>query len=162
MRFLRTASTRRLLAVFLGLASAIAAGTALAFAAAGSGPVPVQLPLAQAIHAGLTAPQVQGITARITFTNRLIDASNLQGKDPLLQGASGRLWLSTTDHRLRLELQSENGDAQGLFNNGAFSVYDPTSNTVYQGTVPSGSTKADKAGTAHKADALPSIASIQT
>jgi outer membrane lipoprotein-sorting protein len=148
-----------LLAVFLGLASAIAAGTALAFAAAGSGPVPVKLPLAQAIHAGLTAPKVQGITARITFTNHLIDASNLQGTDPLLQGASGRLWLSA-DHKLRLELQSDNGDAQAVFDNGSFWVYDPTSNTVYQGTVP-GSAKADKASKAHKADVLPSVGAIQ-
>ena len=157
MRFLRTAPTRRLLAVIFGLLTAIAAGTALAFAAAGSGPVPSPLPLAQAIHAGLAAPKVQGITARVTFTNHLIDASNLQGTDPILQGASGRLWLSS-DHRMRLELQSDNGDAQAVYDNGAFWVYDPASNTVYEGTAPSGGNPYKRA---HKPDALPSVAQIQ-
>ena len=65
MRFLRTASTRRLLAVIVGLAAAIAAGSAIAVAASGSGPVPVRKPLPQAIHSALTAPAPAGITARI-------------------------------------------------------------------------------------------------
>jgi outer membrane lipoprotein-sorting protein len=87
----------------------------------------------------------------------LIDASNIQGADPLLQGATGRLWMSS-DHRLRIELQSANGDAQVVVNNGGFSVYDPTSNTAYQGSLPA-QTKADPNSSAGW---LPSIASIQT
>ncbi len=134
-RFLRTASTRRLLATIAGLLTAIAAGTAIAVAAAGSGPVPPPKPLSQAIHEALAAKPVPGITARISFTNHLIDSSNIQGTDPILTGASGRLWLSS-DHRLRLELQSDIGDAQIVVNRGSFWVYDPSSNTVYEGPVP--------------------------
>jgi hypothetical protein len=155
-RFLRTSSTKRLLAVTAGLLAAIAAGTAIAVAAAGSGPVPARKQLASAIRAALAAPTVQGISASISFTNHLIDASNIQGSDPLLQGAHGRLWMSS-DHRLRLELQSDNGDAQVVVNNRSFSVYDPTSNTAYEGTLPAQAS--DKSTTT--ADKLPSIASIQ-
>src|SRR5512135_3066548 len=114
--------------------SAIAAGAAIAVAAAGTGPVPPQKPLAQAVHDALAAPQVTGISARISFTNHLIDSTDIQGADPILTGATGRLWLSS-DHRLRLELQADNGDAQVLVNNGSFWLYDPSSNTVYEGTL---------------------------
>ncbi|MEA2429552.1 MAG: hypothetical protein QOI19_25, partial [Thermoleophilaceae bacterium] len=71
MRFLRTLSTRRLLALCLSAIAVAAGGTAIALAG-GSGPVPPQKPLARAVHDGLTAPQVQGITARVEFTNHLI------------------------------------------------------------------------------------------
>ena len=93
-KFLRTVSTRRLLALIVGLITAIAAGTAIAIAAAGTGPVPAKRPLADAIHTAIGARQVPGITARISFTNHLIASSNIQGSDPILTGATGRLWLS--------------------------------------------------------------------
>ncbi len=160
MRFLRTASTPRLLATIAGLVIAALVGTAIAVAAAGSGPVPPPKPLARAIHDALSAPQVQGITANISFTNHLIDASDLQGADPLLSGATGRLWLSN-DHRLRLELQSDSGDdAQVLVNNNAFWIYDPSSKTVYEGTIPGGSGQ-DKQSDGG-ADKIPSIGWIES
>jgi outer membrane lipoprotein-sorting protein len=151
MKFIRTASTRRLLATIIGLVAAVAAGTAIAVAASGPGPVPAPKPLASAIHTA--------ITANIQFTNKLIDGSDLTGQqvDPLLQGATGRLWLSS-DHRLRLELQSDNGDTQVVVNNGSFWVSDPGSHTVYQGTLPKDSAGAKP----QKADnAIPSVAKIQ-
>jgi outer membrane lipoprotein-sorting protein len=156
-RFLRTVSTRRLLALILGLIAAIAAGTAIAIAAGGTGPVPAKRPLADAIHTAIGARQVPGITARISFTNHLIASSNIEGSDPILTGATGRLWLSTTDHRLRLELQSNNGDAQVVVNDGSFWVYDPSANTVYEGKLP-----ADRhhAAVRHH-EAMPSVAQLQ-
>ena len=163
MKFLRTVSTRRLLAMIAALVAAIAAGTAIAVAAAGRGPVPAGKSLAQAIQAALAAPAVTGISTRITFTNHLIDASNIQGTDPILQGASGRLWVSMTptNPELRLELQGDNGDAQVVVKNGSFWVYDPTSNTVYEGTLPArGTSKAAKTNAAD-AGALPSTKQIQ-
>jgi len=163
MKFLRTVSTRRLLAIIVGLIVAIGGGAAIAVAAAGNGPVPKREPLAEAIHQALSAPTVTGISARITFTNNLINAGDFQGQtDPILQGAIGRLWMSDTpgDHRLRIELQSDNGDAQVVFNNGSFSVYDPSSNTAYEGTLPSYSAKAATAK-GHTADAVPTVAKIQ-
>jgi outer membrane lipoprotein-sorting protein len=159
MKFLRTVSTRRLLALIAGVVVVVAGGTAIAVAAAGNGPVPRPKPLAEAVRSALAAPAVPGISARIQFTNHLIDASSIQGADPLLSGATGRLWLSA-DHRLRLELQSDSGDAQVVVNNGSFWVYDPSSNTVYEGTVPAGTTPASKPAGTH--DQLPSLAQIRS
>jgi outer membrane lipoprotein-sorting protein len=162
MKFLRTASTGRLLATIVGLVVAIAAGTAIAVAATGSGPVPKREPLARAIHQGLTAPPVTGITANISFTNNLIDSSDFTGdnKDPILQGASGRLWLSG-DRHLRIELQSDNGDSQLVVNGNSFWISDPMSNTVYEGTLPPA--KSDRSGKAKPAgEGVPSIAKIQS
>jgi outer membrane lipoprotein-sorting protein len=167
-RFLRTAPTSRLLAALAGLLLAAGAGTAIAVAASGNGPVPPPRPLARAIHVALSAPPVRGISARISYTNHLIDASDLQGHaDPLLSGATGRLWLSS-DHRLRLELQSDNGDAEVLVNQRSFWVYDPSSNTVFEGRLPAHLMGgADTRGAAER-DArhgdragIPSIAEIQ-
>ena len=159
MRFLRTVSTQRLLAILVGSIIAVAAGTAIAVGATSGGPVPPRASLAQALHRAATAPQVNGISARIKFTNNLISSSDLQGSDPILNGASGRLWVSN-DGRLRLELQGQNGDAQAALDNGKFSIYDPMSNTVYEGSLPAqGSTSKDKAGAK---DTIPSVAQIQT
>jgi outer membrane lipoprotein-sorting protein len=159
MRFLRTVSTQRLLAIVAGLIIAVAGGTAIAVAAAGNGPVPPRESLAKALHQAATAPEVSGITARIKFTNNLISSTDLQGTDPLLSGASGRLWLSTTGHQMRLELQGNGGDAQVVVNNGAFSIYDPTSNTVYKGTLPQSSSSSSSS---QKSEPIPSVAQIQS
>jgi len=160
MKFLRTVSTRRLLAMIAALVAAIAAGTAIAVASASTGPMPPPEKLAQAIHAALAAPQVDAISARISFTNHLIDSSDLQGSDPILNGATGRVWLS--GNHLRLELQGNNGDAQVVLNNRSFWVYDPSSNTVYKGTLPA-PTGAQPRSAGKAADsALPTVAQIQS
>lgn len=160
MKFLRTISTQRLLALIAGVVVAIAGGTAIAVAATSGGPVPRHEPLAKAVRGALTAPSVQGVSARITFTNNLINASDFQGTtDPILQGASGRLWYSTRTGQLRIELQSDNGDGQVVVNGNRFWVYDPASNTAYEGTLPM--THAHKA--AHqKREKLLSVAQIQS
>jgi hypothetical protein len=159
MRFLRTVSTQRLLAILAGVIIAAAGGTAIAVAAAGSGPTPPRESLAQALHQAATAPAVTGISARIKFTNNLIDSTDLQGpSDPLLSGASGRLWVDTTGHRMRLELQGQNGDAQVVVDNGSFSIYDPTSNTLYKGTLRGSS---DTGAQTKGSDTIPTVAQIQ-
>jgi outer membrane lipoprotein-sorting protein len=168
MKYLRTISTRRLLALVAGVVIAAGGGTAIAVAAAGSGPVPPREPLAVAIHQALSAKRVVGITARITFTNNLISSSDFQGgpTDPLLQGASGRLWLSLAPgaRRLRIELQTDNGDGQVVVDDNRFWIYDPASNTAYEGTLPSGaqSGSADRAHAHSASDVIPSIAKIQS
>src|SRR4051794_41811775 len=53
----------------------------------------------------------------------------------MITGGNGRLWL-TNDGRLRLELQSDAGDAQIVSDGKRFSVYDATSHTAYTGALP--------------------------
>jgi outer membrane lipoprotein-sorting protein len=157
MRFLRTVPTRRLLAGLVGLLIVCVGGTAIALAAAGNGPVPKRRSLAAAVHRALTGRPVRGLSATITFTNNLIGSSEIQGTDPLLNGGQGRLWVG--DGRIRLEIQSDNGDAQVVFNRGSFWAYDPAMNVVYRGSLPAGPSKVRKSTTKH--EALPTIAQIQ-
>lgn len=133
----------------------LAGGVAAASGAlAGSPPVPPAKPLATAVHDALSAPRVQGITARISFTNKLIDSSSLSGGGPLLAGAKGRLWLAG-DGRFRLELQSERGDAQVTSDGKQVTVYDASSNAAYVATLP---TREPDTGAP---DAVPSVADIR-
>jgi outer membrane lipoprotein-sorting protein len=137
MKLLRTLSTPRLLVLLAVVALAATAGTAIAVASGGGGPKPAPKPLAQAIHDGLAAKAPSGLTARITFTNKLFPSDALTGDhaSALMSGASGRLWVRS-DGRGRLELQSSAGDVQIVWNRGKVTVYDASSNTVYRATLP--------------------------
>ena len=142
MQFLRRISTRRLLTLIAAAVAIVAGGTAIAIAATSGGPTPPPKPLDQAVHDAVTAPQVAGISARIHFTNRLVDSSSLgEGRDPVLAGADGRLWASP-DGRLRLELQaspdSGSGDSQLIVDGDRFTVYDAGRRTAYTGELPRG------------------------
>jgi hypothetical protein len=136
MSYLRRIPTRRLLALCAAVLAALAGATAIALAAGGSGPTPPAKPLAQAVHDGLAAPAVDGVTARITFTNHLIDAASLQGGNPILTGATGRLWASGDQLRLELQASGEGGDAQVLLDGDKLSIIETGSNTVYRATLP--------------------------
>ena len=154
---LRRLPTSRLLTLIAVVLAALCGGTALAFAAlGGSGPTPPPKPLDTAIHDALTAPAVDGVTARIRFTNRLIDKSSLGGSSPLLSGATGRLWASN-DGRLRLELQSDNGDAQITSDGKTVTIFDATQNQAYKIALPADS---GKASPSDKQDGPPTLARI--
>lgn len=135
MTFLRTISTRRLVVLCVSVVVAAAACTAIALAATSGGPKPPPKPLAVAVHDALTAPEPQGVTATVSFKNRLIDSAAFEGSDPLISGGTGRLW-ATPDGHLRIEVQSTSGDAQLVSDGKTWWAYDPSSNTVYKGTVP--------------------------
>ena len=130
---------------------------ALAVAACGGGgPTPPAKPLAQAIHDALAGREPDGITADITFTNKLFPSGALTGVagSALLSGANGRLW-ATNDGRGRLELQSNAGDVQIVWNADEVTAYDASSNTVYRFTLPSGSsTSSPDRARGHAAAAL--------
>jgi outer membrane lipoprotein-sorting protein len=91
---------------------------------------------------------IDGVSARIQLTNHLVEGANLASGDgaagsrlassPLLSGASGRLWIAS-DGRARLELQSEKGDSQLLYDGHTVSLYDASSNTLYRYTPTQGS-----------------------
>ncbi len=69
---------------------------------------------------------------------------------------------------MRLELQSTNGDAQVVVNGDRFWISDPAQHTVYEGTLPGGSSKSSsssKSAEKQSKDAgsgVPSIAEIQS
>jgi outer membrane lipoprotein-sorting protein len=154
---LRTISTRRLLVTLSGVCAACLATAAVALAAVGGGPVPPSgVTLAQALHGALAGGGVSGVTAQVSFTNNLFSGAAVQTPDPLLTGANGRLW--ATQGHLRLELQGSNGDSQIVVDGSSVWAYDPTSNTVYEGTLPSRAS----AGGAPAAPMVPSVSAIQT
>jgi outer membrane lipoprotein-sorting protein len=156
---LRTVSTRKLLTLCALTLIVIAGGTTVAFATSDSGPKPEPKPLANAVHDALGAPEVPGISADIHFTNNLIDASSIEGNDPLMTGATGRLWASPANGgMLRLELQAEEGgnDSQVLVQGRDFEIYDGTSETVYRGTMPE-----EEGKQAEREWKVPSVARIQ-
>jgi outer membrane lipoprotein-sorting protein len=136
MRRLRTTSSRHL-SLIAAVVVALAVGAVGIAQAVGGGATPAPKPLANAVYDAANAPAVQGITARIHFTNALLPSGSLPegAGSPMITGADGRLWL-TNDGHLRLELQSQAGDAQIVSDGKTFSVYDATSNTAYTGTLP--------------------------
>ena len=153
---LRRIPTSRLLALIAAVLAALGGGTAIAMAAlGGSGPTPPEKPLNAAIHDAVSGAPVQGVTARITLTNRLIDKSSLPGGSPLLSGATGRLW-AAADGRLRLELQSDNGDAQVTSDGSTVTIYDATQNAAYKIALPSDA----KDQSAAKPDTPPTLQKI--
>jgi hypothetical protein len=138
MRYLRTLPTSRLLALLgLSLALCVAAAAGAVVASGGGGETPPPKPLAQALHDSLTGPPVDGVTARVTFTNKIFPSGSLLGSagPVLMSGGSGRLWLTNDGHG-RIELQSNLGDAQIVWSPTAATVYDASSNTVYRATLP--------------------------
>ena len=141
MSYLRRISTRSLILVVTVACVLAAGGAAIAVAAGGGGPTPTPKPLDQAIQDALSAGHPDGVTARIRFTNNLFPSGALLGQaaSALMSGASGRLWL-TGDGRGRIELQSDAGDVQIIWNSNQVSVYDASSNTVYRATLPTSST----------------------
>jgi hypothetical protein len=161
--FLRRISTRQLLALCAAVVAIAGGGTALALAATGGGPTPPPKDLPVAIHDALAAPQVQGVTARVEFTNHLVSTADVQGGSPLLSGASGRLWASS-DGRLRLELQADaskgggTSDAQLLSDGHQVTLFDSGTNTVYKADLPVGEMQDSGAPTKEQP---PSVAEIQ-
>jgi len=141
MSRLRTISTQRLvLLVAATVALVLSAG--FAQAALTSDETPAAKPLDRAIHDAVAAPDVQGVTARVTFTNGLLPSGSLPrgGASPLAAGAEGRLWLGNGG-QIRLELQSEAGDAQIVSDGERLTVYDSSAETAYTLALPPGEAK---------------------
>jgi hypothetical protein len=158
MNILRRASTTRLLAGILVVA-VLSVATAYAVSQHG-GPRPARRSLAQAIHHAMAAKPVQGVTARVSFTDHLFPSGSLaqSGGTPLLSGATGRLWVGSG--KLRIELQSPNGDTEIGAGPSGLVVYDVAARTAYELPV----TAHRKAGPSHEragGHSIPSVADIQ-
>ena len=133
-----------------------AAAAAIAVAASGgSGPTPPPKPLAQALLDSLAGSAPEGVIARIKFMNKLFPSGAITGQvgSALMSGASGRLW-ATNDGRGRLELQSDAGDVQVVWNQTDVTVFDASSNTVYHASLPAHATSSADSG------GVPSVAKI--
>jgi outer membrane lipoprotein-sorting protein len=166
MNILRRLPVYRLVLLTVLVVLVGVSATAIAFAL-GSGSKPPQRPLAQAIHDALAAPSVEGVSATVKLTNNLLEGASLasgsgQGSEaassPLLTGASGRLWIAK-DGRARLELQSQKGDTQVVYDGSTVTIYDASTNTVYRYKPPaSETTSPPSTPESHEA---PSVAKIE-
>ena len=156
VNILRRASTTRI--IIAGALIVLAAGAAsIALASRSAGPTPPKRSLASAIHHALAGPRVAGVTARIRFSNHLLASGVLpDSSQPLLSGATGRLW--ATGGKARLELQADNGDTEIGFDGTTLTVYNVATNTAYTMAMPKRS-GADHAATSDHG--VPSIARIQ-
>ena len=177
MNILRRLPLSRLL-LLCSVVVAVGIGVTALALAVGSGPTPPPKPLAQAVHDALTAPRADGVSARIQLTNHLIEGANLASSggeanqlasSPLLSGGSGRLWIGSEGHA-RLELQSEKGDTQILYDGKTASMYDASTNTLYRytpqtepadGTGGTGSADTSPAGAKPDQHRVPTVAEIE-
>ncbi|MGA9285924.1 MAG: hypothetical protein WBV85_10840 [Solirubrobacteraceae bacterium] len=169
MNLLRRLPLPRLL-LLCGVVVAVGIGATALALAVGTGPTPPPKPLADALHEALTTPKVDGVSARIQFTNHLLEGANLASggggeagqlsSSPLISGASGRLWIGAEGHA-RLELQSEKGDTQILWDGKTASLYDASTNTLYH-YVPSADTTGADAQAGSDGSSSTSDASSET
>jgi outer membrane lipoprotein-sorting protein len=170
MNILRRLTLSRLL-LACGLAVALAVSGAALASAVSSAPKPPAKPLAQAVHDALTAPSVDGVSARVTLTDHLLEGASIASDsggaagqiagNPLLTGASGRMWIAK-DGRVRLELQSEKGDSQVIYDGKTLRFYDASSNTLYRYTPEQSSTGGDSSATGSEPQhEAPSVAKIE-
>ena len=159
MKIFRTLPTTRLIALSVAVVAVLVAGAVAVAARGGSGSTPPPKPLAEAIHDALGAAEPAGVTARISFTNKLFPSGALTGQagSALMTGATGRLWINANGGRL--ELQSDAGDAQIVWNDTKVTVYDATSNTAYVADLPK---KTDAGTTAHAVPTLDEITTFLT
>jgi outer membrane lipoprotein-sorting protein len=143
VNILRRLPLSRLL-LLCGVVVAVGIGVTALALAVGTGPTPPPKPLGEALHDALAAPKVSGVSARIQLTNHLLEGADLASNggeasqlssSPLVSGASGRLWIGAEGHA-RLELQSEKGDTQVLYDGHTVSLYDASTNTLYRYTPP--------------------------
>ncbi|HEY3765966.1 MAG TPA: hypothetical protein VGL44_12485 [Gaiellales bacterium] len=154
MNFLRRASTRQLIIAIVAVI-VIAAGSAVAFAG-GGGPKPPHRSLAAALHDAALGKPVQGVTARVQFSDHLIPSASLGSSSPLVTGATGRIWAG--DGKVRLELQSSAGDTEIGFDGSRITVYDVASSTAYTLPLPRHS---HPQATDHPHHAVPAVSQIQ-
>jgi outer membrane lipoprotein-sorting protein len=170
VNILRRLPLSRLL-LLCGLVVAIGASATALAVALGAGPTPPPKPLAQAIHDALATSSgapIEGVSASVTWTDHLLEGASLADggqsgeltSSPLVSGASGRLWIAK-DGRLRLELQSQKGDTQVLYDGHTLTVYDAATNTLYRYTPPAREGTAGSQPPAGHQHEVPTVARIE-
>jgi outer membrane lipoprotein-sorting protein len=133
MRRLRNLPRRRVYAIAAAVAVLAATAGIAQAALRGSDPKPAPKPLASAVLDALRAPKLEGVSARVHFTNNLFPAGTLPAgtSSPLAAGADGQLWLAG-DGRFRIDLRSDAGSEAQIVSDGAqLTIYDGPSKTLY-------------------------------
>jgi outer membrane lipoprotein-sorting protein len=167
MKLFRRLSTSRLLILIAATVGVAAAASIGSMAAIGSSAqTPPAKPLDQALEDGLNAPTPEGVTARVRFTNNLFPSGALSGMpgsggSALTSGGSGRLWWSP-DAGGRIELQSDAGDAQILWDKNTLTIWDSSSNTVYHLPLPAHTTGAADSNDQPSQEQPPTLADIDS
>lgn len=160
-----SALLRRLTSRALLIYSLVAAGCALvliiassAIGAAGDAARPPAKPLSEAIASALQGENSSGFSARVVFTNSMIEGAGLaKGSDPIMAGGEGRIWVSESgDMRLELQSDAAGGDAQIMLRGDQAWMYHAAANTVYRFTLP----PAKKQSAAAEAKWPPSIRQV--
>jgi outer membrane lipoprotein-sorting protein len=168
MNVLRRLPLSRLLLLCALIVAIGVSATAIALAVTG-GQKPPPKPLAQAVHDAFAAPPVEGVSANIVLTNHLLEGANLAGEhgsgiisSPLVTGADGRLWIAK-DGRVRLELKSEKGDTNLIYDGKTVTIFDAAENKVYRYTPSSQSATDGTSSTDTTAGhgEVPSVAKIE-
>jgi outer membrane lipoprotein-sorting protein len=156
--FLRRASSKSLIALSGSLVALVAVGAVVASGSGGDAGTPPAKPLAQAIADSFAGPQLEGVSARINFTNKLLPSTGFGGQDPLMAGGSGRLWASNNgDVRIELQSETSGGDVQIVASGNTLWLYHAATNTVYKTTMaPDKKDKADKG-----AELPPTVAAVK-
>ena len=154
MNILRRASTRQLIIGIVAI-DRDRRRRARSRSPAAAAPSPPHRSLASALHVAAAAKPVQGVTARVQFTDHLVASGSLGSSSPLISGATGRIWAGSG--KLRLELQSSAGDTEIGFDGKRLTVYDVSSGTAYTLRVPDH----HHATVAHRHHAVPSVAEIR-
>ena len=169
MNVLRRLALSRLL-LLLGVILAVGIGATALASALDAGPTPEPKALPQAIHDALAGSAPEGISANVQLTNHLLEGASLAGQDgggggllssPLLNGGSGRMWVSRGG-KVRLELQSERGDTEVLYDGHTLELYDAANNTLYRYTPQHEEGEAGASeGEEHSHHQVPSVAKIE-
>jgi outer membrane lipoprotein-sorting protein len=148
MRPLSSLPRRRTYAILAAIAALALTGGIAQATLRNNEPKPPPRPLALAVmDAVQQAPKLQGLSAQIRFTNNLLPAGSLPpgAKSPLAAGADGHLWLNR-DGRFRLDLTSQDGDAQIVSDGRRVTVYDGTAKKLYAFQLPAGAARAMRGG----------------
>jgi len=160
LSFVRSTSSKSLLALGASIGLIAALGAVAATGADGGDDRPPAKPLAEAIASSLDGQEIDGISARVTFTNEMLESAGIvEGVDPLMGGGSGRLWASN-DGDVRIELQSEagGGDVQLVARGDQLWLYHAAANTVYRMTMEPEEKSADSES---KDEWPPSVAAVR-
>jgi len=160
------------LLLLCGVAMAVGIGATALASALDSGPTPPEAPLAQAVHNALSGAAPEGFSANIQLTDHLLEGANLASEgtgpgggggggggltsSPLVTGGSGRIWVAKNGE-FRVELQSEQGDTELVYDGHTLELYDAAADTLYRYTPPAHEQHAE----GEEAHQVPSLAKIE-